>query len=238
MDGPLRIKANNNERVAVSTFLTVGFCRWEKPTVNHRTIDRGYRVAQVLVMIGDFEWYTSESAEKGMSTPRCPFATTERCPRYYQSLSLMGDAGSTRLDPKEDKRLLKRWRKSELWPRTAQQETALFSVSGEPHIFTRFCPEVVYDRFGWFATSLAAYPGEVDQGLAHAALGSKNADRGDWRWTWAQMTPMHYSECPLFSLVSQGPSSEPKTEILGLKPGMWGISIDLKALWRRITRRD
>jgi hypothetical protein len=21
----------------------VGFCRWEKPTVNHRTIDRGYR---------------------------------------------------------------------------------------------------------------------------------------------------------------------------------------------------
>jgi hypothetical protein len=26
----------------VSGFLTVGFCRWEKPPVNHRTIDRGY----------------------------------------------------------------------------------------------------------------------------------------------------------------------------------------------------
>ncbi len=31
-------------RVAtVSDFLTVGSCRWEKPTVNHRTIDRGYQ---------------------------------------------------------------------------------------------------------------------------------------------------------------------------------------------------
>ena len=26
----------------VSAFLTVGFCRWEKPAVNHRRIDRGY----------------------------------------------------------------------------------------------------------------------------------------------------------------------------------------------------
>ncbi len=33
------------ERVAtVSAFLPVGFCRWEKATVNHRTIDRGYRL--------------------------------------------------------------------------------------------------------------------------------------------------------------------------------------------------
>ncbi len=30
-------------QAAVSAFLTVGFCRWEKPTVNHSTIDRGYR---------------------------------------------------------------------------------------------------------------------------------------------------------------------------------------------------
>ncbi len=28
----------------VSAFLTVRFCRWETPTVNHRTIDSGYRL--------------------------------------------------------------------------------------------------------------------------------------------------------------------------------------------------
>jgi hypothetical protein len=187
-------------------------------------------------MTGDLQWYTGESTDKGLATPRCPFATTERCPRYYQSLSLMGHAGSTRLDPKEDTRLLKKWRKSDLWPRTTEQETTLFRSSDEPHIFTRFCPEVVHDRFGWFATSLAAYPAELDRDLAHAALGRERADREDWRWAWSQMTPMHYSECPLYSLLS--PSTKAKPEILGLKPGIWGFSIDLKALWRKFFNRS
>jgi hypothetical protein len=31
-------------QATVSAFLTVGFCRWEEPTVNHRTIDRGYQL--------------------------------------------------------------------------------------------------------------------------------------------------------------------------------------------------
>jgi hypothetical protein len=188
-------------------------------------------------MTGDLQWYTSESTKKALPTPRCPFATTERCPRYYQSLSLMGRAGSTRLDPKEDKRLMRRWRKSELWPRTAEQETALFSSGDEPHIFTRFCPEVVHDRFDWCATSLAAYPDERDRDLAHAALGRARAAGDDWRWAWWQMTPMHYSECPLYSLLSQISSGQPTSEILGLKPGIWGFNIDLKALWRKFRNR-
>jgi hypothetical protein len=34
-----------HQRVAtLSALPTAGFCRWEKPTVNHRTIDRGYRL--------------------------------------------------------------------------------------------------------------------------------------------------------------------------------------------------
>ncbi len=32
----------------VSAFLTVGFCRWEKPTANHRTIDCGYQFCLFL----------------------------------------------------------------------------------------------------------------------------------------------------------------------------------------------
>ena len=36
------------ERVAtVTAFLTVGFCRWKKPTVNHRAIDRGYGLSSL-----------------------------------------------------------------------------------------------------------------------------------------------------------------------------------------------
>jgi hypothetical protein len=59
------------------------------------------------VIIPDFEWYSALSSKRGPS-PRWPFASVERCPRYYQSLSLLGGAGFTKIDPKEDASLLRR----------------------------------------------------------------------------------------------------------------------------------
>jgi hypothetical protein len=52
----------------------------------------------------DIEWYLRISKERGV-TPRCPFATVERCPRYYDSLSLLGEAGSTKISSEEEARL-------------------------------------------------------------------------------------------------------------------------------------
>jgi hypothetical protein len=47
----------------------------------------------------NLEWYESVSEKKHL-LPRCPFASVYRCPRYYQSISLLGEAGvSTRIDP-------------------------------------------------------------------------------------------------------------------------------------------
>jgi hypothetical protein len=125
-----------------------------------------------------------------------------------------------------------------LWPRTAEQETALSGSGGEPHIFSQFCPEVVHDRFGWFATSLAAYPDELDRDFAHAALSRSLAKSDDWHWAWWQMTPMHYSECPLYSVLSRTTNDQLKPEILELKPNFQGIGINLRALWRWFTNRD
>ena len=78
------------------------------------------------VIVPDLDWYKKKSLESNLS-PRCSFATVESCPRYYQSLSLMGNAGATKIDPSEDKRLLKFWKTNDLWPKTGEQET---SVSG------------------------------------------------------------------------------------------------------------
>jgi hypothetical protein len=58
------------------------------------------------VIVPSLDWYKKKSLE-GSLPPRCPFATVESCPRYYQSLSLMGDAGATKMETSEDKRLLK-----------------------------------------------------------------------------------------------------------------------------------
>lgn len=91
--------------------------------------------------IPNLEWCVWKSKASGADI-RCPFATVDSCPRYYQSLSLLGKAGSTTIETKEDSRLLEKWKKNDLWPRTAEYETSISGSEGKPRQFSNFCPEV------------------------------------------------------------------------------------------------
>ena len=166
------------------------------------------------IIIPDIDWYTRRSQEMGV-TPRCPFSSVEACPRYYQSLSLLKDAGSTAIEPKEDQRLLKYWKKSDLWPKTEEQATSIAGEPENPSLFWNFCPEVAFDRFGYFASSLNAYADEIDHDLAHKKLGEEHAVSTDWRWVWASINPLHYTECPLYSILEH---RSKRDEVLPEKP--------------------
>ena len=184
-------------------------------------------------IIPDINWYTSISKNKGLA-PRCPFASVYRCPRFYQSLSLLGSAGSTSIDPKEDKKLLKRWQKSELWPVTGEQETSIAGPEGESKHFWNFCPEVTFERFGLFASDLSRYADEIDVEVAHSNLSKNFAASNDWRWSWAHAAPMHYTECPLFSLLANSPFKQTESEdVVELRPNFFGIGINLNTLIKR-----
>jgi hypothetical protein len=151
----------------------------------------------------DFAWYSAISESRKLQ-PRCPFASVHRCPRYYQSLSLLGQSGFTGIDPGLDAELLESWRKSDLWPVTLEHTTSVSGWEGEGRArhYSKFCPEVAYDSFGFFASGLHDYPDEIDRDNAHRAVGREGADRSDWRWRWAALTPMHYAECPLYSALT------------------------------------
>jgi hypothetical protein len=193
----------------------------------------------------DIAWYTGISQEKGVQ-PRCPFATVHRCPRYYQSLSLLGlYGGSTAIDPHDDEVLLKKWEKSDLWPVVREQATSIISRDEEPRMFNNFCPETAYDRFGLFATDLYHYTDEIDIDVAHTRLGRERAGGEDWQWTWESIHPMHYTECPLYSLLLAAPGTEHRSsesgssspvKILDLRPSFHGLSINLNALVDRVRR--
>lgn len=149
-----------------------------------------------MITIPNLNWYLATSKKMDVP-PRCPLATVETCPRFYQSLSLLGSAGSTAIESSEDKRLLEKWITSDLWPKTREQETIIYNNK----IFDQFCPEVAFERFGYFASYLGRYSDELDHDLAHEQLGKIGASSDDYRWAWSSVTSMHFTECPLYSVL-------------------------------------
>lgn len=147
------------------------------------------------------EWYARLGQSRAVSA-RCPFATVEACPRYFQSLSLLGEAGNTKIADREDRRLLKYWKSSDLWPRTAEQSTALAGEPGNPSIFSNFCPEVSFERFGYFATSLTRYADELDSGSSHERLARETAPPAHPGWLWSSCASQHFTDCPVHSVLS------------------------------------
>ncbi len=151
----------------------------------------------------NLKWYTEISERRGLMA-RCPFASVHRCPRYYASLSRLAYAGSTPIEPEEDRRLKERWLRSDLWPTTEEQKARVLGPASGPQQFWRFCPEVLFDRFGVFASDLADYSDDIDRQVAHASLNKQHVALDDPKWAWALLHPMHYSECPLYSLLQLG----------------------------------
>lgn len=151
--------------------------------------------------VPDKEWYAKVSCDRGVAL-RCPFATVEACPRFYQSLSLLEEAGATRISKADDECLLKRWKASDLWPRTAEQATAIAGEPGSPSIFSNFCPEVTFERFGYFATSLIRYADAIDTDAAHARLAKEGFPTGHPNWFWSSCSDQHFTDCTIYSVLA------------------------------------
>lgn len=184
----------------------------------------------------NFDWYSSVSSQKSIP-PRCPYANVDSCPHYYESISLLGGAGiTTAIEPSEEKRLLKKWEKTEHWPKVREHESSIWNNKD----FHNFCPEVAYDVFGLFAADLHHYADETDTHAAHAQLAKNGASADDWRWQWAYIKPLHYSECRLYSLLLSknrgGTDQIDSKEIFEAKPGLFGITVDIKEIAKRIWK--
>lgn len=154
-----------------------------------------------MTEIPNREWYSKRSQERDAPF-RCPFATVGACPRYYQSLSLLGAAGSTKIPEVEDERLLKHWKSSDLWPRTDEQATGIFGEPGNPSIYSNFCPEVTFERFGYFATSLTRYADELDSGHTHERLTKEGVPSGHPNWSWSSCAPQHFTDCSIYAVLA------------------------------------
>lgn len=185
----------------------------------------------------NIEWYLHISRERRVA-PRCPFATVERCPRYLASLSLLREMGFTGIEEEEDRRLHKKWGNSELLPRMVEQDTSVFG-SPTSKCLANYCPEVSFDHYGVFASLLCEHSDdETDRDIAFARLLKNGVPQESWQWRWSDLRSMHYTECALYSPLMHQPISplpdKPNEDLVTLKPTVWGMSIDLNGIWRRL----
>jgi hypothetical protein len=112
---------------------------------------------------------------------------------------LLGNAGiATKIDKEDVVRLDTKW--ADFKSVVAEEEASVWSNDGKFSSITNFCPEVAFDVFGTFASSLAKYAKEEDSESAHERLGREDADSDDPRWRWSSFTGQHFSECREYSL--------------------------------------
>ena len=150
------------------------------------------------------EWYKSISAKYNLS-PRCPFASSYKCPIYYQSLSLLKDTGATKLDEKEDTQLEEYWEKSKLNPILKEEMPGVTTKNKKFTALYNFCPEVTFLRFRYFAEMLSEFADEIDKDVRYTELEKRNIDTNDWRWYFQYLTPQHYTDSSYYSILLKNP---------------------------------
>jgi len=187
------------------------------------------------------DWYREKSRNNGIC-PRCPYANMNTCPRYYFSWALLGEFGiTTQLDEIDDKKLLAKWKKSPLYPNLGEQDTSISGWNGKMSSISNACPEVTYDVFGLFASFLSKYSDEIDLSAAQKCLENEAADRNDWRWEWQFVHPAHYFDCHLYSQINSNQKNTVgqglEREIIELKPGIFGLTINLKAFYKWFRKK-
>lgn len=155
----------------------------------------------------DIDWCRKISQELNVTT-RCPFSTVDECPRYYQSLSLLSSAGHTAINPEKDEMLKKKWERSDLWPTIDEQATSISGAPGRKKSFSNFCPEVVYDSYGLFASDLFPYHDEIDHGIKFGL--KEKMPNGHWIFDWAHVSKVHYTDCSIYSPLKLKRESENK----------------------------
>lgn len=148
---------------------------------------------------GSFASYSRESQRQKLS-PRCPFASTERCPKYLESVALLRMTGGfAGISDDDIERLEQKWAG---WRTPTREQAASFFGSDGRYSFGRLCPEVGYDHFGHFATGFYKYGDVLDSELAHERLSKEKVPSSDYRWRWWSIEPEHYTECSVYSILA------------------------------------
>lgn len=152
------------------------------------------------ITVPDYRWYKEKSLEKAVPS-ECPFANVHSCPRYYESLYMLGEVHMiTKMGSDTIKELDALWEKSKIKPILEEEMTYIYGGDGKNSTFGNFCPEVSYKYLSYYADYMSKYADCIDQ-----EHGAKTAEyeniNNDYRYVWAIVKETHYLDCSVFNKV-------------------------------------
>ena len=141
-------------------------------------------------------WYFRQSKAVA-GRPRCPLANVKLCPRYYASRSVAGKkAWMNPMAAIEAKKLDEFWGKHPL-----HSEDSIAGPEAREDSVANFCPEIGYEIFGVFASTIARHSGE-DRRIYEKDLAARGIPADHWRQKFWLLKPQHYSECSEYSVLA------------------------------------
>lgn len=148
----------------------------------------------------DLKWYIGEGERKGLPG-RCPYGSILRCPRYFYTAARLSDERITaRMSAEDYDAASAKWRDHELASEISETETLIMG-----RCYLNFCPEVCFDTFRIFASTLIRKSDDpTDQVIAERLIADDPIPDGkDWRYAWKDVEPLHYSNCPFYAKLHQ-----------------------------------
>jgi len=150
----------------------------------------------------DLGWYKKISA-KNKVPPRCPYTMLYTCPIYFESIALLRNTGATELDKNDEEKLIKYWKDRELNPSLLEETPGVLHHKTKSFSsLHNFCPEAIYLRFGYFASFISNFEDETDQAIRHFDLKKRDISLHSWAWNWSNLKAKHYTDCRLYSILS------------------------------------
>lgn len=150
-------------------------------------------------VIPNLEWYKAQNPLAG-SPNRCPFGSSEHCPKYAASVSLLV--------------------KEQIWDACSEVATAeavtdikQIAIEDGPSIhssgggndwrrrYINFCPEVLEKAFGLFVSSLSDYWTEEGYRDNRRELLQQGIDESHPHYRWRDYKPQHYTDCDRYSIL-------------------------------------
>lgn len=154
-------------------------------------------------IVPDKIWWEKERNNRNASSI-CPYASSHRCPRYYDSIVLLSRSNIIAgMATEKEKELDEFWERTNFSSLCDEEVPAVTTKEfGGLSSVSNFCPEVSFKYLHYYADHMHKYVDEIDQDTGRRIAEKHNLEN-DWKYIWMSVEPKFYLDCDVFESVKK-----------------------------------